>query len=105
MKELFLLAILAAVCWATSGSVDAAEAREALPDSFYRGPGSFEGHAVSSAGSGPTVPGGVNATAWGGSAVAFNGGRSASGGFVTLNATSSPSGMVAQPAQPRVVTA
>src|SRR2546425_10463630 len=26
MKELFLLAILAALCWATSGSVDAADA-------------------------------------------------------------------------------
>src|SRR5437773_6081154 len=167
MKELFLLAILAALCWATSGSVDAADAtrlatesvplitsirlegtnvvvvasvpaditkvtlegcrrlggeawtpkavgrlygaggqltfrlamspdlellrvradaREALPDFFYRGPSSFDGQPVSS---GASVPGGVNATAWGGAAVAFN---------------ASSSGTDGQPAQPRAVT-
>src|SRR5439155_856798 len=68
-----------------------ADAREALPDFFYRGPSSFDGQPVSSVGSGPAVPGGVNATAWGGT-------------VVTLNGNSSPSGTDPQPAQPRAVT-
>src|SRR5437667_4489255 len=68
-----------------------ADAREALPDFFYRGPSSFDGQPVSSAGSGPAVLGGVNATAWGGT-------------VVTLNGNSSPSGTDPQPAQPRAVT-
>src|SRR6266487_1037889 len=153
MKELFLLAILAALCWATSGSVDAADAtrlatesvalitsirlegtnvvvvasvpaditkvtlescrrlggeawtpkavgrldgaggeltfrlavspdlelvrvradaREALPDFFYRGPSLFDSQSVGSAGGGPAIPGGVSGTPWGGTVVAFN---------------------------------
>src|SRR5213593_1734458 len=68
-----------------------ADAREALPDFFYRGPSSFDGRPVSSAGGGPAVPGGVNSTAWGGSVVALNGNLS-------------PSGTEAQLARARAVT-
>ena len=68
-----------------------ADAREALPDLFYRGPSSFDGQPVSNAGGGPAVPGGVNGTAWGGSVIAFN-------------ANASPSGTDAPAAPPRAVT-
>src|SRR6266571_8432089 len=66
-----------------------ADAREALPDFFYRGPSSFDGQPVSSAGVGPAVPGGANSTAWGGGVVALN---------------LSPSGTDAQLAPARAVT-
>src|SRR5437867_3005901 len=80
-----------------------ADAREALPDFFYRGPSSFEGQPVSSAGSGPSVAGGMSGTAWSGSVMALNT-TSAPGGFVTLNGNISPSGADAQLTQLRAVT-
>src|SRR5437879_3111022 len=48
-----------------------ADAREALPDFFYRGPSSFDGQPVSSAGGGPTFPLSAS-TAADGTVLAFN---------------------------------
>jgi alpha-tubulin suppressor-like RCC1 family protein len=55
-----------------------ADAREALPDFFYRGPSSFDGQPVSSAGGGPAVLDSASATTSGGLAVTLYGNGSSS---------------------------
>src|SRR5437667_3602830 len=65
-----------------------ADTQEALPDFFYRGPSSFDGQPVSSAGGGPTFPLSAS-TAADGTVLAFN---------------RLPSGAGSQTRQPRSLT-